>query len=243
MAKNYFLLLIVLISVSAALLFYDNPSPSEEDILFQVSTFKDLSAGHYEGIISSGNLKMHGDVGIGTFDGLDGEMIELNGYIYQAKSDRSVLLANNSDMIPFAMVTDFNPDKILVVNKSMNYKELQQYLNTTIPSKNLFYSFKVMGSFSSIKARSPPKQHEPYPNLTDALKNQSIFYFNNINGTMVGFWCPESARSVNLNDYHFHFISVDRNSGGHVLDVELDNVIIEIDYMPNIYVFSPSKNN
>lgn len=117
MAKDYFLLLIVPISVSAALLFYDNPSPSEEDTLFQVSTFKDLSAGHYEGIISSENLKMHGDVGIDTFDGLDGEMIELNGNIYQSKSDKSVFLVNNSDMIPFAMVTDFNPDKVLVVNK------------------------------------------------------------------------------------------------------------------------------
>lgn len=243
MVKNYLLLLIVIIYVSAPLLFYDNPSPSEDNTLFQVSTFKDLSAGHYEGIISSGNLKIHGDVGIGTFDGLDGEMIELNGDIYQAKSDRSVLLVNNSDMIPFAMVTNFNPDKVIVVNKSMNYKELQQYLNTTLPSKNLFYSFKVMGSFSTIKARSPPKQYEPYPNLTVALKNQSIFYFNNINGTMVGFWCPESASNFNLNDYHFHFISVDRNSGGHVLDMELNNVIIEIDYMPNIYVFSPSKDN
>lgn len=60
---------------------------------------------------------------------------------------------------------------------------------------------------------------------------------------MVGFWCPESASNVNLNDYHFHFISVDRNSRGHVLDVGLDNIIIKIDYIPNIYLFSPSKNN
>jgi len=239
MAKINFLILITVISIISIALLGNGPSPLSEDTLFQVSTLNYLSAGHYDGIISSWDLKKHGDVGIGTFDGLDGEMIELDGNIYQVKSTGSVILVNNSETIPFAMVTFFKPDKVLIVNKTMDYKELQQYLNSTIPSKNLFYSFKIIGIFTSVKARSPPEQHKPYPNLTVALENQSIFYFNDINGTMVGFWCPASASSVNQNDFHFHFISTDRKSGGHVLDTKLKSVIIEIDYMPGIYVFYP----
>lgn len=234
---------IVVIFILSTAAYYDNSANLNYDnSLFQVSTLNYLSAGHYDEKISSGNLKYYGDTGIGTFTGLDGEMIELNGDIYQIKSDGNVYLVNNSAGIPYATVTSFKADKLIITNESMNYTELQQYLNATLPSKNLVYSIKVIGNFDSIKARSPPKQNKPYPTLTEALKNQSIFNFNDINGTMVGFWYPQSASSINLNDYHFHFISVDRKSGGHVLDCKLENAIIEIDYISNVYIMYLHSN-
>lgn len=234
---------IVLIFILSTAAYYDNSANlNQGNSLFQVSTLNSLSEGNYDGKISSGNLKYYGDTGMGTFTGLDGEMIELNGNVYQIKSDGTVHLVNNSAGIPYATVTFFKADKVIIANESMNYTELKQYLNTTLPSKNLVYSIKVIGNFDSVKARSPPKQNKPYPNLTEALKNQSIFNFNDINGTMIGFWFPKSASSINLNDYHFHFISEDRNSGGHVLDCKLDNVIIEIDYISNVYIMYPQNN-
>ncbi|MGF7117318.1 acetolactate decarboxylase [Methanobacterium oryzae] len=234
------ILIIFILSISV---YYDSSANlNDNNPLYQVSTLNSLSEGNYDEKISSGNLKYYGDTGMGTFTGLDGEMIELNGNIYQIKSDGNVYLVNNSAGIPYATVTFFKADKVIITNKSMNYTELQQYLNSTLPSKNLVYSFKVIGKFDSVKARSPPKQDKPYQNLTEALKNQSIFNFNDINGTMVGFWFPRSASSINLNDYHFHFINEDRNSGGHVLDCKLENAIIEIDYISNVYIMYPQSN-
>ncbi|WP_414470044.1 acetolactate decarboxylase [Methanobacterium sp. ACI-7] len=244
MSMNKYLLSgIILALVLGITLSYSTPQHIDENhTLFQVSTLSLLSVGNFDGNFSVLELKKYGDTGIGTFNSLDGEMIELDGVIYQVKSSGAIIRVSDSEMIPFAMVTKFTPDKILVINKTMNYTELENYLNTIIPSKDLVYSFKVMGSFDYIKARSPQEQNKPYPNLTDALKTQSIFNLNNINGTMVGFWCPASASSINLNDYHFHFIDAKRNSGGHVLDLKLRNVIIEIDYIPDIYL-SPAQNN
>lgn len=243
MAKQYYLIISILfLAILGTTIFYNNsPQTSDDNIIFQVSTLNSLSAGNFDGNFSISELKKHGDTGIGTFNGLDGEMIELNGNVYQVKSNGTVYLASGSTKTPFAMVTFFKPDKILFINSSMNYTELQEYLNATLPSKNMFYSFKVIGTFDSVKARSPPKQNKPYSNLTTALKNQSIFNFNNITGTMVGFWCPQSASDVNLNDYHFHFISADKSSGGHVLDLKLKAVIVEIDYIPDLYVTFPQN--
>ena len=42
-----------------------------------------------------------------------------------------------------------------------------------------------------------------------------------IRGTLVGFWCPEYAKTLNLAGYHLHFISDDRKSGGHLLGCTL----------------------
>ena len=222
----------ILILGTAAI--YANPSPTNDyNTVFQVSTLNSLSEGNFDGNYTIGELKTHGDTGIGTINGLDGEMIELNGNVYQIKSNGTVYLVNNSANTPFAMTVPFKADKILILNSSMNLTQLEQFLNATVPSKNMFYSIKVIGTFNSVKVRSPPKQNEPYPDLTTALKNQTIFNFNNITGTMVGFWCPAYASNVNLNDYHFHFISEDKNSGGHVLDCQLKGAIIEIDYIPD----------
>lgn len=242
MAMKYYLIISILfLLVLGTAVFYGNPSQTiNNDEIFQLSTLNSLSAGNYDGNMTVGELKTHGNTGMGTLNGLDGEMIELNGDVYQIKSNGTVYLVNNSAKAPFAMVTFFKADKLLIINEDMNYTELQEYLNATLPSKNMFYSIKVMGTFDSVKARSPPKQNEPYVNLTEALKNQTIFNFNDITGTMVGFWYPQYASDVNLNDYHFHFISNDRQSGGHVLECKLKGAVIGIDYIPEVYVLLPN---
>jgi hypothetical protein len=52
-------------------------SPEYQETLTQVSTIGALINRVYDGVISYGELKKYGDFGIGTFEGLDGEMVAL----------------------------------------------------------------------------------------------------------------------------------------------------------------------
>ena len=65
---------------------------AEGDTLYQVALLQSLAQGHFDGMITVGELKTHGDTGIGTFDGLNGEMIVLDGVVYQAIGDGSMAL-------------------------------------------------------------------------------------------------------------------------------------------------------
>ena len=65
------------------------------DVLYQVALIQSLVQGYYDGIITVGELKQHGDTGIGTFEGLNGEMIVLDGTVYQAVADGSMLVDNH----------------------------------------------------------------------------------------------------------------------------------------------------
>jgi acetolactate decarboxylase len=56
--------------------------PPKRDTLFQVSTIDALLAGAYDGDITFKELGKHGDFGLGTFQSLDGEMVELDGSFY-----------------------------------------------------------------------------------------------------------------------------------------------------------------
>jgi acetolactate decarboxylase len=155
-------------------------SPSmDRDVLYQVSAMDLLMNGSYGGITSAKDLKAHGDFGIGTFEGLDGEMIVLDGTVYQARSDGVVRAMDDSASIPFAEVTYFDADRNIALRGHYNYSTITSAIDEKLSSKNDFYAVRIHTTFTYLKVRSPPAQHEPYPALSEALKNQSVFELNN----------------------------------------------------------------
>ena len=213
-----------------------------QDILFQTSTINILLEGVYDGNVTFKELRMHGDFGLGTFNSLDGEMIELNGEFYQIKTDGIAYLVNESMQTPFSVVTFFESDNEVLLKESLNYTEMELYLDDLLPTENIFYAIKIEGTFDYIKARSVPKQYEPYPQLAEAVKNQSIFEFHNIEGTIVGFRSPDYISGVNVPGYHLHFLTEDKKAGGHVLECRMENVEIDIDYTSNFYMVLPEND-
>jgi acetolactate decarboxylase len=197
-----------------------------------------LSEGVYDGDVTFEDLKEHGDFGIGTLNGLDGEMVALAGEFYQIRADGKAYPIEDSVKTPFAVVTYFEFDKTISLDKALDYEQLKQYLDSVLPTRNIFYAIKVEGVFTYIKARSVTAQSKPYPSLDEALKGQTTFEFHDVTGTLVGFWCPAYIEGINVPGYHFHFITGDRQNGGHLLDCETESVKIEIDYTSDFFMMS-----
>jgi acetolactate decarboxylase len=143
-------------------------SHRDKDTLFQVSTINDLLNGAYRGQMTFKELKQHGDVGIGTLDALDGEMIGLDGRFYQIKADGIAYPIPDLTTTPFAIVSPFEVDKKVTLMDSMDLDALQRYLDGLLPDSTIFYAIKIEGTFNYIKTRSVPRQREPYPPLVEA---------------------------------------------------------------------------
>ena len=210
-----------------------------EEVLYQTSTINALLDEVYDGNMTFGELKRHGDLGLGTFNNLDGEMIGLDGTFYQIKADGVAYPVNDSMKTPFAVVTFFESDKTKELDKSVNYEQLKLYLDDILPTENIFYAFKIEGTFEYIKARSVPGQNKPYPPLVEIVKDQPIFEFHDVEGTLVGSWFPGYMKGINVPGYHFHFITEDKKAGGHLLECQTENVKIGIDYTSNSYLALP----
>lgn len=207
-----------------------------KDVLFQTSTMNAIFKGVYDGEITYKELRQHGDFGIGTFNGLDGELFALEGKFYRIKADGMAYPVDDSMKTPFAVVTFFEPDKSVLLDETFDYKQLQQYLDNLLPTKDIFYAIKIEGTFKYIKARNIPRQNKPYPQFSEVVKSQLIFEFHNVEGTMVGFWCPAYLEEINVPGYHLHFITKDKKTGGHLLECQVQNVKIEIDYTPEFHM-------
>ncbi len=198
---------------------------------FQYSTIQALIEGIYDGDLTFRELSKHGDFGLGTFNALDGEMIGVDGKFYQVKMDGVAYPVAETAKVPFANVTFFKSEKTIKLDESVSYKELEKCLEAFLPSPNLIYAIKITGTFPFIKTRSVPRQQKPYPRLTDVVKQQAVFEFHQVKGVIVGFRTPSFLAGVSVAGYHLHFITEDRQAGGHVLDLRLGKARIEISRM------------
>jgi acetolactate decarboxylase len=218
------------------------PVPQDRETLYQVSTIDALMQGVYEGVQPIGEIKKHGDFGIGTFDALEGEMIMFEGVIYQAKSDGRIYGVSDNTTTPFATVTYFEHDFNATTARPMNFSEFASHMSTRLPSQNMIYAVRMQGTFPHMKVRSIPAQQKPYPALPDAAKNQSVYTYEDARGTVVGFYTPVFFKGINVAGYHLHFISDDRHTGGHILDFEVPvNTAVEYDITPEFEMLLPTR--
>jgi len=215
--------------------------PSDRETLYQVSTIDALMQGVFDGIQPVAELRKHGDFGIGTFDALDGEMIVLDGIVYQAKADGQIYRVPDSLTTPFATVTYFDRDFTVATGIPMNFTLFASTMSDRLPSQNMVYAVRMQGTFPFLKVRSEPPQQKPYPTLTKALQNQSVYSYTNATGSVVGFYTPVFFRGLNVAGYHLHYISDDRQTGGHILDFIVPvNTTVEYDITPEFDMVLPT---
>lgn len=209
--------------------------------LFQVSTIAALSAGLYQGEMRLADVARHGDFGLGTLDGLDGEMIVLDGVFYHAKSDGTVLVAPDAAKTPFAQVVFFQGNLDLGPVDGLDLAGLKAALTTQLPDPSRFYAARVEGTFASLTARSAPAPKKPWPPLAEALKTQSLFPMTQVTGTMIGIYSPASVPGLAPAGWHFHFLSADRRHGGHVLKAQVAKAVAKGDIVKVLTVSYPDE--
>ncbi len=200
-----------------------------------------LVEGIYEQNIPFSEIKKHGDFGLGTFNDLDGEMMMFDGLIYRIGSDgKANQITDDEICTPFSCVTFFQPSSEDELAKELSYEEFLNWLKELMPSPNLFYAFRIEGEFEYVKTRSVPKQ-ENYRPLVEVAKEQPTFEFNNVKGTMAGFYTPAYMSSLSVPGVHLHFITEDLTSGGHLLECRPRKVNVELQYLYTLELSLPSN--
>lgn len=217
-----------------------------EDMLYQVSTLNALMLGLYDGVVPVEVFLQHGNTGLGTIDRLDGEMITLDGVVYQIKDDGSVTIVPPDATIPFGVVTAFETDAAQTLTAPIEGIEALaaclDAMEAVAQNPNRMYVVKLTGRFDAIRTRSVPAQDTPYPPLSEVTETQREFTFEAVEGTIVGVYFPAYLSSVNMHGWHLHFLSSDRASGGHLLDAQVASGTIELDAIDRFMLLLPDTD-
>jgi acetolactate decarboxylase len=210
--------------------------------LYQVSTATALVEGIYQGAVRVGTLRQHGDLGLGTFEHLDGEMVIVDGHVFQVRSDGSVRECDDDVLSPFAVITRFAPEETVTVAQCPDLNHLTSRFDALRPSDNFFFALRVDGHFDYMHARAMCRTPEGVP-LVQAAAVQPEFTFHQVSGTLVGFWTPEYAKTLNVPGYHLHFVSDDRQSGGHLLQCRGTNLRLQIQREGDYHIALPETED
>lgn len=227
---------IVVLGVCLILCLCPRPSSPPEPVaavsphgITQIATIDSLLAGVYDGETTLEELRRYGDFGIGTFQSLDGEMVLLDGVFYQVKGDGKVDRPDLQTTTPFASVLPFSGDATTVeIDAPLNYDAICREIDKRAPNPNIPIAVHLRGRFSKVRTRSVPAQEKPYKTLAEVTRNQPEFELGTLEGDVVGFRLPPYVKGINVPGYHLHFLSRDRDKGGHLLQLEMDAGSIRI---------------
>jgi acetolactate decarboxylase len=208
-------------------------------VLFQASTIGALLDGAYGGDVTFAELAEHGDLGLGTLNGLDGEMIALDGRFFRADASGRVSEIDAAARTPFAVLTWFEPTVELAVAEPVGHDELLALMDDHLPGGTVACAARIDGAFELVHARSVPRQEPPYRPLAEVVGTQTVFDLADVEGTVVGFRFPDYSEGLEVSGYHLHFITADRARGGHVLEVRTRRATVRLDASTDLHVELP----
>ena len=205
---------------------------------YQASTVAALFDGAYEGDLTVGELLEHGDLGLGTVDALDGELVVVDGEAWRADVDGRLHHVAPSTGTPFAVVTRFRPLEEAVLPGPLDHAALLTWLDDLAAGETT-YAIRIDARHARVHARSVPRQTPPYRPLAEVAADQREFDLRDVGATLVGFRFPAPAAGVEVAGFHLHVVDDDRSRGGHVLDAALAEGVAWIAPLHDLHVELP----
>lgn len=237
---------ITLLSASPAKITDNGTTPPDtlHNNLFTVGVGSGLIGGLYDGFYSYRDLKQHGDFGLGAPDKLDGEIMIFQGKIYQTQHTGKTFEVDYRQLTPFSMINFFHPDIKITQHKAMDKAGLFHLLDSILTNVNGMYAIHISGKFSYIKTRAfPPVQAHQHTPLADMLNLQHFFEFNSCKGDLIGYRLPVFMDNTNISGYHFHYLSEQKDAGGHIIELKAEDITIEIDTLDSYTVKVPATSD
>ena len=213
--------------------------------MYQVSTLQALALGYSKAVITVEELLTEGDIGLGTFEDVNGEMILMDGHCFRADQDGNVSLIPPETGVPFAAVAKHYGEQEFELKDMQDITSVRTELTRKIEEKfglNSMHVVRIDGVFEKVDARSEAPYRSHHVTLKEMLgKTQKAFVFENIRGSLVGVYFPDYMDGINMPGWHLHFLSEDRSKGGHVFDVSVQEGTAKVDKITNIFINLPKE--
>lgn len=212
--------------------------PREGTAIQQFSFVDALVAGLFDGAFDAATVAAAGTLGVGCGDALDGELVLIDGELFVCRAE-GVSRVEPTASIPFAEVADFAPTYQRAVTGPLTEAAFEALVDEIVPSHNLFYAIRVDGEFESVTVREAVRQQKPFRGLAEAVGDQHESTIGETRGTLLGFKGPDVFQGLSVADYHLHYLSDDRQQGGHSMDFVLREGTLRIEAYANFTLRLP----
>lgn len=202
-------------------------APIASTSVTQFAVLDALLGGVYSSGIAVPDVRLLGDTGIGCCEGLGGEVVVLDGQLFECTTDGPPRLMDDSEVLPFVDVCTL-ADAATAEVEGLDLDGIGDAVDARLASRNLFHVVRLDGAVSRVKTRVTRRQEAPFRPLAEVAAEQIETVTVDRAGSLVGFWMPRIYQGITVAGLHLHFLSDDRLVGGHVLEVQLDSARLRV---------------
>ncbi len=214
---------------------------SEEGVLYISTPVTALVEGIYQADTTLAQIRRYGDLALGTFDQLDGELVMRDGHAYRVAGDGTVQAVADTVRSPFVVATWFRElSQDELATGCADQRDLLRQLGQLLPSPNMMYALQVEASFTRVRTRSVPRQ-DRYRPLVEVTRDQPTFERCQVPGTLVGFYTPAFMAALNVPGFHLHFLSDDLTFGGHLLECRAPRARVRLQVLRHLRMELPAS--
>lgn len=213
---------------------------ADDGAAFQTSSLEALLDGAYEGDLTVGELLQHGDLGLGTVDHLDGELVVLDGEAYVVRADGRVDVVPSETATPFAAVCHFVPSATTTLGACLDLGELTGAVDALAPDAPVL-AVRLEVDVVRALVRSVERQEPPYVPLREVTAHQREWHLVDLDATVVGFRFPHVTGGLEVRGWHLHLLSQDRQVGGHLVDLAVSAATVQVAALGALHVEVPDS--
>lgn len=197
-------------------------------VLFQVSFTDAIMSGLQNGTADAADLVREGKYGLGTPVMPGGELIIVDGEVYVCNPCGKTTKVRGDTSVNFAVVADESESFSFELENTEGYenvrKKIERMITESAGNLNHFCLAIMRGRFARVNIRT----NEFHISDGKYVFPQEYSDHEELHATAVGFYCPEYTAGLNMPGWHFHIISDDRRTGGHVMDMSPGKVAVSI---------------
>ena len=194
-----------------------NDMPTATGWVAQVGTYDYLVQPDYDGLAPVGAVVGESTIGLGTFDRLDGELVMIGGVVYRVGTDGVPRKAALTRTTPWFEGVRFVPQASMRLDEGTECSALVPLINELATTDGGMVAVRLIGTFTTLTARSVPAQSQPYPPLAEVVATQTVFPLEGVRATLVGFRTGSDLLGVGAPGLHLHGLTKARDGGGHIL--------------------------
>lgn len=172
-------------------------------------------------------------LGLGVMHDLDGEVVSVYGTTWRIPVSGIPVEVMPTEGIAFGIAAHGGREHRVEIPAGSDMigilDVIDAYLaKSHVDHESVVCAIEVDGSFTDLVLRTEAPPTFANETLGEILENETRFEFNDWRGTLVGFRFPDETDGQTIPGLHFHAISHDRVSGGHVRKVVVNKVVAKV---------------
>lgn len=192
-----------------------------------------LFKGNFSASTTAGAEFAGSRLGLGVMQDLNGEVVSVKGKTWRVPVSGIPVEVNPSEGIAFGVAAHGGREHQIEIPFGSDMTRILYMIDSYLAKhhvdhENVVCAIEIVGSFTGVLLRTEAPATFPDETLSEVLEHETRFEFEHWGGTLVGFRFPDENDGQTIPGLHFHAISFDRTSGGHVHKVVSTDVVATI---------------